>query len=147
MALPDPVFSHVDHLAAIHRYGSLALRAAKVQDFIHHYQLSPELPAALDETYHRLKSSIFAADFHEAFSVDLLRLPEAEARLLLYYALTGQLPPAPTRTVTDEVELDHARTAIPLALAHLQNTDENRTEAGVTVLANVIHRLGIASRE
>lgn len=147
MALPDPVFSHLDHVATIHRYGRFALRAAQVQNFNHYYLNSPELGPALEETYQRLTPSFFTADFHEAFGVDLLKLPEAEARLLLYYALTGQLPPAPIRAVTDAVELTHAHAAIPLALANLQSADGDLAKAGATILTNVIRLLRIASRE
>lgn len=146
MALPDPVFSHLDHVATIYTYGRFALRAAQVQNFNHYYLTSPELQPALEETYHRLTPSFFAADFHEAFRVDLLTLPEPAARLLLYYAITGQLPPAPIRSVTSKEELKHAHVVIPLALASLQSEDDDLTQAGAAILTNVIQLLGITSR-
>lgn len=83
MPYPDPVFSHLDHLVTVHRYGELALRAVHVQNFIHYYQGSPGLPTALATTFQNLTPKDFTTVFTEAFNTDISHLPDTEARILL----------------------------------------------------------------
>jgi len=144
VALPDPVFSHLDAFVSVHRYGALALKAALVQDYIYYYQHSPELPPALAEIFRNLAPADFTTAFHDAFGVDLRHLPETEARVLLYFSLTGQLPPALSRGEHDEGELDSASATMPIALALLQDPIAGQADAASLILSGVTQRLKIA---
>lgn len=142
MATPDPVFSHLDTYAEIHHYGSLALKAAHVQNYIYYCHDQPGLKPALASLYRNTTPSDYAAEYKEVFDIDLLRLPHNQARLLTYYTLTGQLPPH--HQAPSQREAEHAYNAIPIALALLQHRTPGHTYTAKLILSGLRRRLKIS---
>lgn len=134
-----PGFSHLTAYAAVHDYGSLGFKAVLLQNYINHCPGSPDLVLTLAGIFQSLAPGDHVTEFHDAFDVNLSRLPFEEARTLVYFVLTGQLPPEPHRRAARPRELDHITTAIPIALALLQQHTPGHAYTAKLIL-NAIRR-------
>lgn len=143
MPIPDHVFSHLDRYAETHHYGSLATTAALVQDYIHHCHDEPGLPAALATIFQNLKPAEHVTQYQEAFTVNLRQLTKRDARLLIYYTLTGRLPTPPGKEANDQRDTENAGDAIAIALALLQNHEPSHAYTAKLILSGVRRRLKV----
>lgn len=139
MTVHYPAFSHLTTYAAVHDHVALGFKAALLQNYINHCPDSPDLALTLSSVFQNLAPDDYATEFHDAFHVNLSRLPYEEARILTYFTLTGQLPPEPHRRAVRPHELEHITTSIPIALALLQQHTPGHAYTAKLIL-NAIRR-------